>query len=445
MRECVRHGQPLSPGQLRAGARGADRDRPAGDRGRSRRTSTVATCASVPTRSATRASSTTGSSATGWCTACASSTARRSGTATATCAPTRSRASWGSPTRARTGTAATSPRTPTCSSTPAGRWPWSRPGRPPYELTEELDTVGPTDFDGTLRMGTLPAGYTAHPHEDPETGELHAVSYNWLRGNRVDYTVRGTDGRIRRTVPVAGRRQPDDARLRADRELRRALRPAGGLRQATVLARDAAGGAGPGPADDVGDHRPQPAARPGDRPDRPRSAGRSDLATLPYSWDPDYPARLGLLPREGGSDDVRWFDIDPCFVFHTLNAYEDGDTVVVDVVRHDRMFATVLNGPDEGPADAGALHHRPARRQGPGGPLRRPLPGVPAHRRAVHRAAAPVRLLGRLPGRPARRRRAPARPGGRLDPGRATSGRAARPASSASSSTRARPTRPTAC
>ncbi len=70
----------------------------------------------------------------------------------------------------------------------------------------------------------------------------------------------------------------------------------------------------------------------------------------PTRWDQDYPARLGLLPREGGSEDVRWFDIDPCFVFHTLNAYEDGDTVVVDVVRHDRMFATVLNGPDEGPA-----------------------------------------------------------------------------------------------
>ena len=71
---------------------------------------------------------------------------------------------------------------------------------------------------------------------------------------------------------------------------------------------------------------------------------------MPYSWDPDYPARLGLLPREGGPEDVRWFEIDPCFVFHTVNAYEDGDTVVVDVVRHPRMFATVLNGPDEGPA-----------------------------------------------------------------------------------------------
>ena len=48
---------------------------------------------------------------------------------------------------------------------------------------------------------------------------------------------------------------------------------------------------------------------------------------------------------------MRWFDIDPCYVFHTLNAFEEpnGD-VVVDVVRHDRMFATDLTGPNEGPA-----------------------------------------------------------------------------------------------
>jgi len=41
----------------------------------------------------------------------------------------------------------------------------------PYELTDELDTLGACDFDGTL-----PGGYTAHPHRDPDTGELHAVS-----------------------------------------------------------------------------------------------------------------------------------------------------------------------------------------------------------------------------------------------------------------------------
>ena len=71
---------------------------------------------------------------------------------------------------------------------------------------------------------------------------------------------------------------------------------------------------------------------------------------LPYSWNPDYPARIGLLPRDGDGSDVRWFAIDPCYVFHTLNAFEDGDSVVVDVVKHPKMFATDLTGPNEGPA-----------------------------------------------------------------------------------------------
>jgi carotenoid cleavage dioxygenase len=74
-------------------------------------------------------------------------------------------------------------------------------GGRPYELTGELETVGPSDF-----QGTLPAGYTAHPKRDPRTGELHAVSYYWAWGNRVQYSVVGVDGRVRRTVdiPVGG-------------------------------------------------------------------------------------------------------------------------------------------------------------------------------------------------------------------------------------------------
>jgi hypothetical protein len=66
-----------------------------------------------------------------------------------------------------------------------------------HELTETLDTVGPCDFDGTLR-----GGYTAHPKRDPDTGELHAVSYSFGRGNRVQYSVIGVDGRVRRTVDI---------------------------------------------------------------------------------------------------------------------------------------------------------------------------------------------------------------------------------------------------
>ena len=65
-----------------------------------------------------------------------------------------------------------------------------------YDLTDELDTVGVCDFDGTLT-----GGYTAHPKRDPETGELHAVSYSFQRGNTVQYTVIDADGRARPPRP----------------------------------------------------------------------------------------------------------------------------------------------------------------------------------------------------------------------------------------------------
>src|SRR5438045_7998073 len=70
-------------------------------------------------------------------------------------------------------------------------------GGRPYELTNELDTIGPCDLDGTL-----PGGYTAHPKRDPETGELHAISYFWGWGNKVQYSVIGTDGRVNKLVDV---------------------------------------------------------------------------------------------------------------------------------------------------------------------------------------------------------------------------------------------------
>ena len=55
------------------------------------------------------------------------------------------------------------------------------------------------------------------------------------------------------------------------------------------------------------------------------------------------------MPRDGDNSDVRWFDVEPCYVFHPMNAYDDGDTIVLDVVRHPKMFATENLGPNEGP------------------------------------------------------------------------------------------------
>ena len=45
---------------------------------------------------------------------------------------------------------------------------------------------------------------------------------------------------------------------------------------------------------------------------------------------PDLPTRIGVLPRRGDRDDIRWFEADPTYVLHWINAYEDGDEIVLD-------------------------------------------------------------------------------------------------------------------
>ncbi len=176
-------------------------------------------------------------------------------------------------------------------------------GSNPYELTDELDTIGPCDFDGTLG-----GGYSAHPHLDPATGELHTVSYYWAWGNQVRYSVLDPGGRITKLVdvPTTGAPMLHDCAVTATSVVIYDLPVTFDLDLAMTGSK------------------------------------------LPYRWNDDYPARIGLLPRDGEGADTQWFDVDPCYVFHTLNAYDDGDTVVLDLVRHDRMFATDYHGPNEG-------------------------------------------------------------------------------------------------
>jgi carotenoid cleavage dioxygenase len=68
---------------------------------------------------------------------------------------------------------------------------------------------------------------------------------------------------------------------------------------------------------------------------------------FPYKWDNDHSARVGLCPRNGSGKDTIWCDVDPCYVFHTANAYEEvNGSVVVNVVAHETMFANSAIGPD---------------------------------------------------------------------------------------------------
>jgi carotenoid cleavage dioxygenase len=215
-----------------------------------------------------------------------------------------------------------------------------------YELTDELDTVGVCDFDGTLS-----GGYSAHPKRDPDTGELHAVTYSMHRGNMVQYSVIGVDGRARRTVDIEVSGSPMmhdfslteryvvfydlpvtfDVRQATTMTVPRGLRLPARLLLSALIGR-------------VRIPDPIAARQPG--------AKASDRR-FPYSWNPKYPARIGVMPREGGNTDVRWFDVEPCYVFHPMNAYDSdlpgGDTIVLDVIRHPKMFDTDHLGPNEGP------------------------------------------------------------------------------------------------
>jgi carotenoid cleavage dioxygenase len=210
-----------------------------------------------------------------------------------------------------------------------------------YELTDELDTVGVCAFDGTLS-----GGYTSHPKHDPQTGELHAVSYHMHLGNKVQYSVIGTDGRARRVVDITVTGSPMmhdfsltqryvvfyDLPVTFDARIATAMTVPRYLRLPTRLLLSAV----------IGRVRiPDPiAAR------QPRS--KDSDRRFPYSWNPAYPARVGVMPRDGGDADVRWFDVEPCYVFHPMNAYDDGDTIVLDVARHPKMFDNDRLGPNEG-------------------------------------------------------------------------------------------------
>lgn len=181
-------------------------------------------------------------------------------------------------------------------------------GARPVLLDDELGTVAHTDLGGGL-----PHGYTAHPKVDPATGLVHAVAYHWALPH-LEYVVIDADGAVQQVEPVAVPGSP----MVHDCSITERWLVVYDLPVTFDLA-DAASG-----------------------------------ARFPYAWDPAYGARVGLVPLGGRGSDVRWFDVPESYVFHPLNAWDDGDTVVLDVVRYASMFDRRRLGPD----DAAPLLHR---------------------------------------------------------------------------------------
>jgi carotenoid cleavage dioxygenase len=68
----------------------------------------------------------------------------------------------------------------------------------------------------------------------------------------------------------------------------------------------------------------------------------------PFAWEPDKGVHLGILPRDGGTgEDVRWIEMDLCFAFHFMNAFDRDGVISVDACQFEKapLFPTPSGEP----------------------------------------------------------------------------------------------------
>jgi carotenoid cleavage dioxygenase len=181
----------------------------------------------------------------------------------------------------------------------AGRILCLEEGHVPYEIDGELDTVGPHTFGGKLD-----SAFTAHPKICPRTGEMLGFGYG-MAPPYLTYHRVSADGELVQSTDI---------------DL-----------PAPVMMHDF----------NVTDSRVV-------FMDLPVvfNLDRAMAGAMPFAFEPDNGARLGVMPRDGDADSIRWIEVEPCYVFHPVNSFDhptNPNTVVVDVARYPSMWAADAN------------------------------------------------------------------------------------------------------
>ncbi len=174
-------------------------------------------------------------------------------------------------------------------------------GSYPAELSDELETTTYSDFGGGLA-----GSFTAHPHEDPATGEFHAICYDAGNPNQITHVALDRTGRVLRELPIAVQNGPSihDCALTQNYVVIFDLPVTFSMKAL------------------IGGHK------------------------FPYRWNREHRARVGLLRRDGDAGDLTWHDVEPAYVFHVSNSYEDeAGRVVIDACAYDTMFDGDIGGP----------------------------------------------------------------------------------------------------
>ncbi len=158
---------------------------------------------------------------------------------------------------------------------------WYIAGKPVRIDARTLETLGGESFGGAL-----PRHVSAHGKVDPRTGEFCFFDYS-LYEPWMTFGVVSADNRLTnfQKVELPGPRLPHDMGLTGNYII---------LHDLPVVFTD--------------------------------SGLRNSRWQIRIA---DQPARFGVVPRNGRGDQVRWFETDSCYIYHVINAWEDGDEVVM--------------------------------------------------------------------------------------------------------------------
>ena len=183
-------------------------------------------------------------------------------------------------------------------------WALVEAGTLPIQLDPELKS----ERHHLLESERTDFPFTAHPHVDPRTGDIHAVCYDAVDRQHLFYLHFDAQGKLKHHVRIAVQDGPmiHDCAITQKHVLLFDL-------SITFSIKTAIQG-----------------------------------ASLPYRWNPQHQPRIGILPFGGGEHDIRWYSVDPCFIFHAANAFEqDNGDVVLDAVVHDKLMQHSIQGPIE--------------------------------------------------------------------------------------------------
>lgn len=162
-----------------------------------------------------------------------------------------------------------------------------------YEIDpEDLSTREVVNYDGKLQTAM-----TAHPKIDPETGVMHFFGYSVFEPY-LTYHQANAQGELIKSLPLQsdGPAMMHDFAMTENHVIFMELPVLFSMMKAVTMD------------------------------------------PFPFGWDESAACRMGVLPKNGSAADLKWFDVPTCFIFHTMNAFERGNEIVLDAARYDSLW-----------------------------------------------------------------------------------------------------------